>query len=369
MSVPAWLLDRVQQAVASPAPTMGQRAARGFLVVAAAGYGAAVGLRNAAYNSGLLRGHRLPCRVICIGNLTTGGTGKTPATMLLARRLVEAGVRPAILLRGYGRGGGTGIDVVSDGRTVRLGWREAGDEAVLLARRLPEVPVIVGGDRVQAGRLAIERFGAEVLLLDDGFQHRRLQRDVDVVLLDATDPFGLSFLLPRGRLREPARGLRRAQAVLVTRVDQAGGLHDLRLRIASLAPDLPVGCAVHRPGRLTDLRSGRGLEPSVLKGARVFAMSGIANAESFLGTLRELGGRIAGSRAFPDHHPYTVGELSSVQEEARAAGAEWVLTTEKDAVRLGGQLPGLVPIGAVGIDLEIVEGGAELSRLLGVSVS
>jgi tetraacyldisaccharide 4'-kinase len=256
--------------------------------------------------------------------------------------------------------------VVSDGRQLLTAWREAGDEAILLARRLPGVPVVVGGDRVRAGRLALQQFSPDTIVLDDGMQHRQIHRDVELVLVDATDPFGGERLLPRGRLREPLAGIRRAHAILVTRADQAAGLESLRRRLAGLGPGIPVGCAVYRPCRLLDLSTGREAPLDVLRKERVFAVSGIASPEGFHGTLRQLGAPVAGMLAFPDHHPFGPGDRARMSDGVREAGATCIVTTEKDAVRLEGMLPRDCPVLALGIELEVVEGAEMLDRLLGL---
>jgi tetraacyldisaccharide 4'-kinase len=323
-----------------------------------------VTLRNAAYDRALCRTHRLACRVLCVGNLTVGGTGKTPTVLALAESLVRGGAKPCILLRGYA---GTAVEptVVGDGLALLADWPQAGDEAVLLARRLPGVPVVVGADRVRAGRLALERFRPDVLLLDDGFQHRRLFRDVDLVLLDAAEPFGGGRLLPRGRLREPARGLRRAHAVLVTRADRLAHREPVREAIRRVAPATPVAWARHRPTRV--VRMGCGAEEALeaLEGRKVFAVCGIAAPDGFTPMLDALGARVVGARAFPDHHPFTGEDHRAVSTAAIAAGAEWVVTTEKDAVRLRDATAFGLPTYAVRIALEVLDGGAALAAILG----
>ena len=367
MSICDRLVERAARAVQAETPTCGQRALRGGLALLSFGYGALVRLRNTGYRLGILGTHRLPCRVICVGNLTVGGTGKTPTVIMLGALLAAAGSRVCVLLRGYRREG-RGVAVVSDGAQVLLGWREAGDEAVLLARSLPGVPVIVGGDRVAAGRLALDKFRPEVILLDDGFQHRRLCRDADLVLLDAMDPFGGDWLLPRGRLRESVSALGRAQAVLVTRADQTGDLAGLRCRLERLAPRLPLGLAVYRPYRLVDLSSKQERQFEELRGRRVFAMSGIANPQGFRQTLVGAGAHLVGSLAFADHHAFTPEDGARMVQEARAVSAEWIVTTEKDAVRLDMQPPVGVPLLALGVHLEVIEGAAALEAALGIPV-
>ena len=357
----------VLQAMRAESPTAAERTVHGVLAAVSVVYGAAVRLRNAGYDSGLFPVHRLPCRVVSVGNLTVGGTGKTPAVMTIAAALRAAGERVCIVLRGYG-GAGTGARVVSDGRNRRLDWREAGDEAVLLAESLPGVPVVVGTDRVAAGRLAIAEFRPETILLDDGFQHRRIHRDRDLVLVDATDPFGGEWLLPRGRLREPVRELRRADAILVTRADQTTDPGGVVRRLAEAAPGRPIARGTYRPCRLRELGSGRGHAVTAIHGKRVLAMSGIANPHGFHGTLEALGAVLVDRVIFRDHHPFTSDDRRRIARTARGGAAEWIVTTEKDAVRLAPDDLGGVPILALGIDLEIGEGAEAIKTALGLSV-
>ena len=367
MSVAASFRASALRAMGTLHPTCGEQVMRGLLRLASVGYGAAVRARNVGYDSGLLRVHRLPCRVVCVGNLTVGGTGKTPMVLALAQAFARSGAKVCVILRGYGRRGAEAA-VVSDGRDRLLPWQEAGDEAVLLASRLPGTPVIVGGDRVRAGALALQRFGADVLLLDDGFQHRRLQRDVDLVLLDATDPFGGGQLLPRGRLREPMKSLGRAHAIVVTRADQAADLTPLRQRLPWLASDRPVAWSAHRPVRLTDLQTGEARPIQALAGRSVLAVSGIANPEGFHRTLLGTGATLTGALCYPDHHPFTGADRARMAAEAKGLAVEWILTTEKDAVRLDASLPAGFPVLALGIAIELIDGGRELERLLGISL-
>jgi tetraacyldisaccharide 4'-kinase len=303
--------------------------------------------------------------VLCVGDLTLGGTGKTPTVLWLAGRLRAAGRRVAVVSRGYGREGGSGVRVVSDGRALLLDWRAAGDEPVLVASRLPGVPVLVGADRVAAGRRAVEEFAPEVIILDDGFQHRRLHRDRDLVLLDAGDPFGGERLFPRGRLREDPHGLRRAHALLVTRAG-SGPAEPIRKRLRSLAPDLPVAWASHRACGLVDCRSGAVSALDRLRGMRFLALSGIARPVSFRQSLQELSLPPAEFLAYPDHYAYGAADLAEIERSARACRAQALVTTEKDAVRLAGRLPAELPAYALRIELEVLEGAEPLQSLLGL---
>jgi tetraacyldisaccharide 4'-kinase len=350
----------------SEAPTPFQRAWRLVLAAAAAGYRAGTVLRAGAFASGLRSIRRLPCAVICVGNLTVGGSGKTPCTIALAHWLRARGQAVGVLLRGYGRHSGR-IVVAADDRDVRAGWETVGDEAILLARHLPGVPVVVGGDRFRAGQEALRRFRLDVLLLDDGFQHRQLHRNLDLVMVDATDPFGGGWLLPRGRLREPVAGLRRAHAIVLSRTDQAPDLAGLRRHLEQIVPGAAQVLTRHRPTRLTDLAEGEEYPLASLAGRRVLALSGIANPEGFQRTLTDLGVVLAGRLAFPDHHPYGPANLLRVNQAAQEAAAELVVTTEKDAVRMA---PLRVaeqlcrPILVLQVDLEVTEGMDGLEALL-----
>lgn len=311
------------------------------------GYGAALELHLAGYRVGIARRRRLRALVISIGNLTVGGTGKTTAAIAVARWMSERGQRVAVLSRGYGRSGQRKSVVVSEGFGPLVDWREAGDEAFLMARALPEVFVLVGKDRRLTGRRAVEKLGAEALVLDDGFQYQRLYKDVEVVLVDALAPFGYDFLVPRGLLREPPRHLARADAVWITHCDlvREGDVREVRDRVERLAPGARVWETTHAPVRLRrlndeeeigpagDLPPGRGCPPEALHGRRVYALSGVGNPLAFERTLEKLGAMLEGSARFPDHHAYRAEELRELAE-GEAASAEWMVTTEKDAVRL-----------------------------------
>lgn len=347
-------------------PTLPQRAWRLLLAVAEPGYRAGIGIREWSFASGLRSVRRLPCPVISVGNLTVGGSGKTPCTIALATWLRARGRAAGILLRGYGRRG-SGVAVAADPGGAPAHWEAVGDEAILLARRLPGVPVVVGGSRFQAGREALRRFPLDLLLLDDGFQHRQLHRDLDLVMLDATDPFGGGRLLPRGRLREPVAALRRAHAIILSRADQVRELAGVRRRLEQIAPGAPQILARHRPAGLADLAGGEAWPLGFLRGRRVLAVSGIANPAGFHRTLMDLGAVAAGTLPFPDHHPYDSDDLRRVQEVAREAGAEVIVTTEKDAVRMppmGEAGDAGRPILVLRVDLEITEGWDALERLL-----
>lgn len=301
---------------------------------ASAFYGAAVRIRNAGFDAGLFRVRSAPVPVISVGNLTAGGTGKTPLVEWIARVLADGGRKPAILSRGYGRLS-RGVVVVSSGRGADVTAAIGGDEPVELAGVLPGVAVVVGEKRVEAALVAVEQIGADVLVLDDGFQHRRLGRDLNIVTVNARrDPLA-ERLLPRGLLREPFTGLRRAHLVVLTRADAP---EDMRRAANALGPVWrgPVATAVHAP---VGLRTSDGgvIEKRDLPPGEGFLFAGVADPGSVVDTARALGLRPAGTMFFRDHHPLSAGDVRRVAEEARRAGAAYLLTTRKDAARLRGE--------------------------------
>jgi tetraacyldisaccharide 4'-kinase len=301
-----------------------------FLPVAEAGYGGAIALRRLAHGLGLVRRQRVGVPVICVGNLAVGGTGKTPAVIAVCHRLREWGQRPAVVSRGY-RGDKRSDEILRVSPTD-TDWRTVGDEPVLIARTLADVPVFVGADRVETARRAIEETQPTVIVLDDGFQHWRLARDLDVVLLDGMEPFGNGHLLPRGPLREPIHALRRAGVVVLTKVNlaQEAGVWAQRLENRLHAP---VVQAIHRPTRVWDLAAGAARPLTDLRGRRVVAVSGLAKNETFIGLLRSLGALVEAGLGFDDHQTYGPGEWAEIRRVLRESAAEVLITTAKDAVK------------------------------------
>jgi tetraacyldisaccharide 4'-kinase len=295
-----------------------------------------VGLKinRLAYDLGLLRTTRLTAPVISVGNLTAGGTGKTSAAAALAAATIARGKRPAILSRGYGRQRGRGCAVVSDGARVLADHLTAGDEPVLLASSVPGAAVLVGKDRRESGRRAIEDLHADVLILDDGFQYWRLEKDREIVLIDALAPFGTGLLFPAGILREPLSHLRRADEVWLTHTDLAGAdrVNSVRARLQRCFNG-PIMDTIHAPVELRPLDRAEPMSLAELQGKRVVAMSGIGNPLAFELTLRRLGAQVLPVR-FPDHHHYSPADRRAVERFAQRRQAI-IITTEKDAVRLG----------------------------------
>ena len=320
-----------------------------LLRIPAALFGVVAGLRGSLYDRGWLPSDRLDLPVVSVGNLTAGGTGKTPMVAWLVRAFESRGLRPAIVSRGYGAKAG-----------------EENDEARALAAEFPDVPHVLDADRARGARSLGER--ADVIVLDDAFQHRRLARDLDLVLVDATRPWGLSpeadsssegveAFLPRGLLREAPRALARANAIILTRTDQVptDELERLVERIASEAPGVPVARSEHRPARLRST-SGEVLEPGALAGRKVDLVSGIGNPAAFEASVLALGASVAEHRRFPDHHAFAAGDLAGLGTDGR-----WVITTAKDAVKLEGVE---LDLRVLEIELALTTGGPVIEALL-----
>jgi tetraacyldisaccharide 4'-kinase len=312
--------------------------ARVLLAALALPYGAATTVRNALYDRGILRGIKATIPVISVGNLTVGGTGKTPLVAWMCRQLIGMGRHPAIVSRGYG---------------ARPG--EPSDEAAELAILLPGVPHVAKRDRVAGVAEAAAR-GADVVVLDDGFQHRRLRRDLDIVAIDATDPFGCNQILPRGLLRESVRGLARADAFVLTRatnVDESAraGIRAAVTRACGGKPPTAWIETVHRP---VAIRSWSGTQKPLdsVRGRRVAAFCGIGNPEAFRRTLDGFGAEVVDFRRFADHHAYGESDLDSLAAGSRTSDATMMLTTLKDLVRIRADSIQGMPLAAVEIALE-----------------
>jgi tetraacyldisaccharide 4'-kinase len=286
---------------------------------------------------------RVDARVISIGNLTAGGTGKTPAVIERARREIRGGHRVAVLTRGYGATAG-GAMAVHAGRGSAEQCARLGDEPALIATKVPEALIVRCADRVAAAQKAIGEYDCDTLILDDGYQYVRLERDENVLVIDATNPFGNGHLLPRGLLREPLSAMERATHVLLTRCDQAESLEPVLEAIERFCPDVPVRRTRHAPSMLWRVATGERLPLSLLREGRICAVCGIGNPEAFFETLEGLGAELTSRMAYPDHSAFPVETLPRDM---------LVVTTEKDAMRL--EEPG-ANIVALGIDLEDMDG-------------
>ncbi len=321
---------------------------RGVLRVAEVPYTVAVTMRNRRYDRGTAGVHKLGVPVITVGNLSLGGTGKTPMVRWLAQRFQHAGFRVAIVSRGYGAAGS-----------------KHNDEALELAQSLPHVPHIQNRDRVAAAQLAIQDFKSQVILLDDGYQHRRLARDLDIVLLDALEPFGFEHVFPRGTLREPLAGLGRAHAVCLSRADAISQAERdvIRQRVAQIAPQAVWCEAAHAANGLRNAL-GQSLPLEVLASQRVVAFCGIGNPAGFRHTLTGAGCEPVAWREFPDHHAYTAADQAEIIEVAKSSKADMIVCTQKDLVKLPQHELGGVPLWAVAIEMRFLRGQDALERLL-----
>ena len=362
-------------------------------------YAASVQLRNILYTHGVFKARRLPCRVISVGNIVVGGTGKTPAVIAIAKHLQKEGMRVAILLRGYKRRVREKVTIVSDGEKVCASPVESGDEAYMMAKHLSGVPIIVGKCRYLAGQVALERFKVEVLLLDDGFQHRQLARDVDILTISATHPFGSpEKVLPAGTLREPLTALRRADLILLTHADTPDISEPIKKLVEPLAPNAPVLTSIHQPTHLYPLavsnqqsavsnqQEGVGSSENIfaenrspitnnynlkeLKGKRVLAVCGIGNPDAFVATLTRCSVASVALLSFPDHYVYTEADKQQIDTAFQEAAADLIVTTQKDEEKLAccrGEVTSSLqnlPIVVLAVALVITEGDEKLTDAL-----
>ena len=297
-------------------------------------YGTGVRVRLRRYYSGALKVRRLPGFVVSVGNLTAGGTGKTPAVVMLAEWASQEGAKVAVLSRGYGGSHGHEVLEVSDGKEVRLDPLLSGDEPCLLAKRLDGVPVIVANDRYKAGLYAHRKFESDFFILDDGYQHIRLARDMNVVLLDARNPIGNGHLLPWGPLREPLREVRRADACILTRVGKSGRDCGIPAILEKALGSTSCFCADHIPERVVIPQTGDSYRPEFLKGRRVVAFAGIGSPDAFRETLMEAGAQVVRFFAFRDHYRFRAKDLQEIFRVRESMHAEMAITTEKDWTRI-----------------------------------
>jgi tetraacyldisaccharide 4'-kinase len=288
-----------------------------LLSAAAVGYGVVMRGRNLLFAIGILRSRTASVPVISIGNITTGGTGKTPLVIWLCNYLRGKGLHSSILTRGYK----TAPDQITD-------------EPALLARACPDTDVIVNPNRVAGAQKATSVHQAQVLVLDDGFQHQRLKRNLDIIAVDATCPFGYGRVLPAGLLREPKTGLSRADAVIITRFDQADAeqVRQLEQEIQAISPNIPIAKAVHRHTGAVTFQNDK-LDLEALRSKTIFAFCGIGNPNAFFRCLEQSGLSLADTQIFDDHHAYTQEEMKQIFERARSCGAEMILCTQKDWVK------------------------------------
>ncbi|MEJ1971763.1 MAG: tetraacyldisaccharide 4'-kinase [Lacunisphaera sp.] len=350
-----------------------------FLQVCSYLFSGIVQLRLWLYRNRILRDQPLGCLVVVVGNLTVGGTGKTPVVEKFARALHDRGRKVAILSRGYkskapplwkkwwfwlNHTEAEPPRVVSDGRHVLLNSELAGDEPYMLARNLPGVVVLVDKDRVKAGAYAIKEFGCDTLVLDDGFQYLPLKGRLNLLLVDKTNPFGNGFLLPRGILREPIKHLKRASYIFLTK---SKGVRDeeLEAMIRRFNPEVEIIECAHKPRYLQRVGGEERVALTTLTGRRIGAFSGIAAPEGFEALLRETGAKLGYTRRFLDHHRFEADDLKSVFAEALQAKVEMLITTEKDAVRIEADTNFPLPCYYLRLEIEILRGAADFDEAVG----
>lgn len=342
-------------------------------------YGTVVQIRLFLFNTGILRRYPLGCQVISVGNVTVGGTGKTPMVEMLARELTAQGRKVAILSRGYRKKESgfwkrlsekflVGAEnqkprIVSDGKRLLLDSEMSGDEPYMLATNLPDVVVLVDKDRVKSGRYAVRHFGCDTLLLDDGFQYQRLLHRRDLLLIDRTNPFGNGNVLPRGILREPARNIERAQFVCITKA-RGGDTAELRREIRMLNPTCGIMECNHDPTALVGAFTRERFPLEKLRGMRIMAVSGIAAPLSFENSLERLGAEILERKHFADHHRFSQQEIIDLVNQAGALHADAIVTTEKDAVRMTRIDRCAVPVFFLRIEVHFLRGDEEFRRVI-----
>jgi tetraacyldisaccharide 4'-kinase len=337
------------------------------LELLARAYRGGLAARQWLYGAGVLKSRSVSCGVIAIGNLTVGGAGKTPAVEHAVRTVLDLGAQPAILSRGYGRRS-RGLQVVADASGIRLDPAEAGDEPFLLARRLPGVPVIVGANRYEAARLAVARFGVTAVVLDDGFQHRSLAKDAEIVMVRARNPWGNGRLLPAGPLREPLAALGRAALVIASGAESIADAAEVRAAVAQHAPATPVLAAGHEPDSCWAADGGPLEAPQSLTGRRLLGFAGIGTPDGFRRTLEGLGVALADYLVFPDHFWYGPDDVSAIERRADQLAVDGIVTTEKDWVRLRALPPGRRPLLVLGVRLALLEGHAQWRTTLAAAL-
>jgi tetraacyldisaccharide 4'-kinase len=353
------LRRRIEAIMTGQAP-QGHLWLKGSLTAISVLYRGLVELWRLAYETGLVEQRSLSCMVISIGNIALGGTGKTPLTIYLAEVIQRLGYRVVIISRGYGGSAESSGGILSDGQRTLMRAHECGDEPYMMAQRHETVPVIVGKNRYQAGLKAVKRFQPDVILLDDAFQHRRLARDLDLVLLDAGMPFGNGHLFPRGILREPAAAIKRGHAVIFTRAENAEHLPEKRIQPYLVSK--PVFFSYHRPKLVKIItgksRSGEATENTpldkgldCLKGKKVLAFAGIARNEDFFNMIPSFGCQLSEVISFSDHHRYNRRDLQNIQQAAMDGHVDCLMTTEKDFYRMSLPMDWPLDLVVVGVDL------------------
>ncbi len=367
--------DDFRKLISGQKAGLGAGLLRLLLGLAAGGYSIAVRLRNFLYSKEWLKVHRSDAAVISVGNITVGGTGKTPLVVWLCKEIISdsrfqiSNCQCAILTRGYKtRRASCVMRRAKNKHNTQYAIRNTEiDEPAILAESCPEVKVIVNPDRVAGAGEAISKFGANTLIMDDGFQHRRLVRDLDIIAIDATRPFGYGKMLPAGLLREPIASLKRAGAVVITRCDQVteAELSEIERKLQIINPDVIIARSIHAP---TYVKSADNQEISLeqLKDKKIFTFCGIGNPDSFFNTIKSLNCDLAGEKVYNDHHHYTNDCLADIYEQAGGLKADLILTTQKDWTKIKrlALLKKDIPLGYIGIEIKFLAGEDKLRGLI-----
>ncbi|HRZ86630.1 MAG TPA: tetraacyldisaccharide 4'-kinase [bacterium] len=368
----AWNIERYfLDVINNRTPGLAAGSLRKLLFVLSKIYGFIVLLRYFFYRHGIFRRKTLGCVIISIGNITVGGTGKTPLVEMFARALSDGGRKVAVLSRGYKRKKRSRLSgllrgewheppgIVSTGEKLLMTSADAGDEPYMLARNLKGVSVIVGKDRVRSGGYAIEMLGADTLILDDGFQYLPLNRRLDIVLVDATNPFGNGHLLPRGILREPRRNLKRADIFFITKAKETDTA-PVRERIRAYNTRAEIVECYYEPRYFADVSGTQRYDLSYVQGKQVAVISAIADPEGFETSIRRLGATVRATYRYADHYRYTREDIDVVIREL-GKNVDCIVTTEKDSVRFPNAFPGALPMIYLRVDVKIINGSRDFS--------
>lgn len=331
----------------------------GILSLLSLVYRLACGVRLFLYQHGMLRRKKLKAKVISVGNITVGGTGKTPLVIYLAKKLKKRNKKVAVLSRGYRRKKKEMI-LLSDETCKRTDWEDVGDEPYLLVQRLSDVPIIVTKHRNLSGNYAIKKHNTEFLILDDGFQHLKLFRDLDIVVIDSVRPFGNRRLLPSGSLREPLTSLKRADFFVLTKTDQVSNTDRLIQLLRGYNTKAPIVESVYQVSSIERLSDGSSISPREVDNKKALAFSGIGNPLSFEKTLEKLRIQILKHRKFSDHFSYRKRDIIELDQEGRSLSVDFIITTEKDSVRIPLIKESKIPLFVLKIDLHITRGEKNL---------
>ncbi|MDR4506235.1 MAG: tetraacyldisaccharide 4'-kinase [Candidatus Scalindua sp.] len=323
--------------------------------------------RSALYKYGVARRRCLPVKVVSIGNITTGGTGKTPLVEFVARYLSSKKKKIAILSRGYGgRTASVSVTATSTAEVIERDKTGVNDEYLVLNENLNDIPILLGRDRILNGHKAIRNFGAEFIILDDGFQHIRLKRDLDIVIIDTLNPFAGEYLIPRGMLREPLKCLERADLFILSHCNQIHeeDLKTIYAKLRNFNSTIPICESTHHPVHVENLADNTKVKTLWLRKKRVYGLCAIGNPQSFAGTLKELDAEVIQFRTFLDHHAYTQAELDDIIAEAKSLRADAILVTQKDAVKIRGKNIHDARIMSLAIEIRITKGAKFLEEAL-----